>query len=121
MASFDTDTLRLLETVREVRIRTEKHPDAAVITWVVTAADEVYVRSVRGAKGRWYQDLKTGGPALLVVQGRQIAVQAIPVDDVESIDRASREYLTKYRNSPYAEPMVRAEVLPTTLRLEPRS
>jgi hypothetical protein len=51
MASFDTDTLRLLQTVSEVRIRTEKHPDTAVITWVVTAGDEVYLRSVRGAKG----------------------------------------------------------------------
>lgn len=121
MASFDTDTLRLLQTVPEVRIRTEKHPDTAVITWVVTAGDEVYLRSVRGAKGRWYQDLKAGGPALLEVQGRQIAVQAIPAGDAESIDRASREYLAKYRNSPYAEPMVRVEVLPTTLRLEPRT
>jgi hypothetical protein len=121
MPSFDTDTLRLLQTVQEVTIRTEKHPDTAVITWVVTAGDEVYLRSVRGAKGRWYQDLKAGGPALLEVQGRQIAVQAIPAGDAESIDRASRQYLTKYRSSPYAEPMVRAEVLSTTLRLEPRT
>ena len=121
MASFDTDTLRLLQTVPEVRIRTEKHPDTAVITWVVTAEDGVYVRSVRGAKGRWYQDLKAGGPAMLEVQGRQIAVQAIPAADAQSIDCASREYLSKYRSSPYAEPMVRAEVLTTTLRLEPRT
>jgi hypothetical protein len=120
MASFDIDTLRLLQTVPEVRIRTEKHPDTAVITWVVAAGGEVYLRSVRGAKGRWYQDLKAGGPAFLEVQGRQIAVQAIPAGDAESIDRASRAYLTKYRSSPYAEPMVHAEVLPTTLRLEPR-
>jgi hypothetical protein len=28
--------------------------------------------------------------------------------------------LSKYQPSPYAQSMVRAEVLPTTLRLEPR-
>jgi hypothetical protein len=58
---------------------------------------------------------------MLEVQGRQMAVQAIPAADAESVDRASQEYLTKYRSSPYAEPMVQAEVLPTTLRLEPRT
>ena len=40
--------------------------------------------------------------------------------DADSIARASREYLRKYQPSPYAQAMVRAEVLPTTLRLEPR-
>jgi hypothetical protein len=47
-------------------------------------------------------------------------VRAVPAADATSIERASREYLSKYGSSPYAEPMVRSEVLPTTLRLEPR-
>ena len=50
----------------------------------------------------------------------RLAVQAVPVSDTASIARVSREYLTKYQPSPYAQAMVRAEVLPTTLRLEPR-
>jgi hypothetical protein len=52
--------------------------------------------------------------------GRRLAVQALPASDAASIARASREYLRKYQPSPYAQSMVRAEVLPTTLRLEPR-
>jgi len=52
--------------------------------------------------------------------GRQLAVQALPVSDPDSTARVSREYLTKYQPSPYAQSMARAEVLPTTLRLEPR-
>jgi hypothetical protein len=52
--------------------------------------------------------------------GRRLAVQAVPVSDTASIAWVSREYLTKYQPSPYAQAMVRAEVLPTTLRLEPR-
>ena len=61
MAKFDADTLRELQDFREVAIRTERHPDSAVIIWVVVADGEVFVRSVRGSKGRWYRDLAKGG------------------------------------------------------------
>ena len=121
MAKFDADTLRELRDVREVAIRTEKHPESAVVIWVVVVAgDEVFVRSVRGSKGRWYRDLATGGSATLEYAGRQLGVQALPASDADSIARTSGEYLRKYQPSPYAQAMVRAEVLPTTLRLEPR-
>ena len=91
-----------------------------MVIWAVVADDDVFVRSVRGPKGRWYRDLAKGGPATLEVGGRQLAVQAIPATDSAAVERASREYLRKYRTSPYAESMVRPEALPTTLRLEPR-
>jgi len=63
MAKFDADTLCELRDIREVAIRTEKHPATAVIIWVVVADEEVFVRSVRGSKGRWSRDLATGGSA----------------------------------------------------------
>ena len=53
MAKFDVKTLRDLHELREVAIRTEKHPGSAVVIWVVVADDEAFVRSFRGAKGRW--------------------------------------------------------------------
>jgi hypothetical protein len=120
MATFVPETLRALRDLEEVAIRTEKHPANAVTIWVVVADSEVLVRSVRGSKGRWYRDLASGGPATLEFNGRRLAVQAVPAADAGSIERASREFLAKYRASPYAGSMVRAEVLPTTLRLEPR-
>ena len=119
MAKFDSETLRELHDVREVAIRTEKHPGTSVIIWVVVADDEAFVRSVRGSKGRWYRDLAKGGAATLEFAGRRLEVQAFPANDPNSMARASREYLTKYQPSPYAQSMVRAEVLPTTLRLDP--
>ena len=73
MANFDADTLRELRDVQEIAIRTEKHPKSAVVIWVVVADGEVFVRSVRGSKGRWYRDLAAGGPATLVFAGRQLA------------------------------------------------
>jgi hypothetical protein len=119
MAKFDADTLRELRDLREVALRTEKHSQSAVVIWVVVADDEVFVRSVRGGKGRWYRDLAVGGSATLEFAGRRLAVRALPTSDAGSIARASREYLRKYQPSPYAQSMVRNEVLPTTLRLEP--
>ena len=94
-------------TLQEVAIRTEKHPRTAVVIWVVVADDEVFVRSVRGSKGRWYRDLAAGGPATLEFAGRRLAVQAIPATDPAAVGRASREYLRKYQPSPYAQAMVR--------------
>lgn len=120
MAKFDADTVRQLHDANEIAIRTEKHPTTAVTIWVVAADGEVFVRSVQGPKGRWYRDLAAGGSATLELSGRQLAVTAIPVSDADAIARASREYLRKYEPSPYARSMVRDEVLPTTLRLEPR-
>jgi hypothetical protein len=120
MANFDADTLRELRDVQEIAIRTEKHPNSAVVIWVVVADDEIFVRSVQGTKGRWYRDLAAGGPATLEFAGRRLAVQAIPEGDPAAVDRASREYLGKYQPSPYAQAMVKSEILSTTLRLEPR-
>jgi hypothetical protein len=120
MAKFDADTLGELRDVQEVAIRTEKHPKSAVVIWVVVVDDEVFLRSWRGARGRWYRDLAAGGSATLEFAGRRLAVQAIPASDPEAVARVSREFLRKYQRSTHAQEMVRPETLPTTLRLEPR-
>jgi hypothetical protein len=120
MPKFDPETLNKLHDRQEVAIRTERHPETAITIWIVVADAEVFVRSVRGAKGRWYRDLASGGPARLEFNGQRLAVQAVPATDAQSIERASQAFLSKYRSSPYAASMVRPEVLATTLRLEPR-
>src|ERR1700730_4159475 len=120
MTNFDADIVCELRDLQEVAIRTEKHPNTAVVIWVAVAHEEVFVRSVRGTKGRWYRDLAAGGPATLEFAGRPLAVQAIAVREPTPVARASQEYLQKYQPSPYAQAMVRSDVLPTTLRLGTR-
>jgi hypothetical protein len=120
MAKFDADTLGELRDVQEVAIRTERHPKSAIVIWVVVADDDVFVRSWRGADGRWYRDLAAGGSATLEWAGRSLAVQAAPASDPDAVARTSREFLRKYQRSSHAPEMVRAGTLPTTLRLEPR-
>ncbi|HET6184056.1 MAG TPA: DUF2255 family protein [Acetobacteraceae bacterium] len=120
MPIFDPATLQTFRTRQEVAIRTAQHPEPPVVIWIVVSGSEVFIRSVRGAKGRWYKDLSAGGPAVIEIDGQRIDVVAIPAADAASVQRASREYLAKYAASPYAQAMVKPEVLPTTLRLEPR-
>jgi hypothetical protein len=120
MARFAAEDLRVLRDEREVTIRTAAHPKSAIVIWVVVADDDVFVRSVYGAPGRWYRDLAAGGLGTLEFGGRQLAVRATPERDAVALSRASEAYLRKYRPSPYAEAMVKAEILPTTLRLEQR-
>src|ERR1700730_5467134 len=71
MANFDAQTLGELRDVHEVAIRTEKHPESAVVIWVVVADDEVFVGSWGGAKGGGQRDLAAGGPATLEFAGRR--------------------------------------------------
>jgi hypothetical protein len=122
MAKFDAGTLDALRDAHEVAIRTAKHPDVAVVIWIVVADDEVFVRSVRGRRGRWYRDLATGGAATLELPGaRRLNVEAVSVaDDTAAITRVSEAFLHKYEPSPYAQSIVKPEILAMTLRLDPR-
>jgi hypothetical protein len=120
MRKFDADTLRELRDLRELRIRTGKHPKTAVVIWIVVANDEVFVRSWLGNNGRWYRDLAAGGPATVEFARRRLEVHAFPAGDAASVALASTEFVRKYKPSTHAREMVRSEILPTTLRLEPR-
>ena len=68
--------------------------------------DDIFIRSFTGPKGKWYHDMLANPEADVEFDGKAIHVRGILVKD-----RAT---------SPYAKDMVRDEVLPTTLRLEPR-
>jgi len=118
--NFDAEILRALCDVQQVKIRTGKHSKTGVVIWVVVADDEVFVRSWLGNKGRWYRDLAAGGPATLEFGAHRLAVQAFPASDPDTVARVSREFLRKYQPSSHAQEMVRSEIVPTTLRLEPR-
>jgi hypothetical protein len=114
---FDSEMLAQLRDTEEVRIHAGKAK--AAIIWVVVADNDVFIRSVRGPKGRWYKAAAADKQATLEVGDRSIPVRVTAATDDASIERASREFLTKYSASPYAQSIVRPETLMTTLRLEP--
>lgn len=122
--SFDTETLQLLDRTREVRIETRRDADSPVhrtIVWVVVVEGGVYVRSVRGQKGRWYREISSNPEGALHAGGRRIPVRAAPATDEATVDAVSEAYRRKYEESwpgPTAA-MLRPDVLPTTVKLTP--
>lgn len=123
MSSFDRETLDLLDGRREVRIHTSR-PDGrtrSTVIWVMVDGDDVFVRSVRGDRGYWYQAaLDDPGSLALRVGDRLIEARAIPATDEDSIARTSAAIQRKYGRGASVVAMLRPETLGTTLRLEPR-
>jgi hypothetical protein len=122
--TFDVETLRLLEETKEVRIETRRDgdsPEHRTIIWVVVVEGEVFVRSVRGRRGRWYREISSNPEGTLHVQDNRLPVQAAPATEGTTVDAVSAAFRSKYqRSSPAStEAMVRPETLPTTLKLSP--
>ena len=118
---FDDETLALLDATEEVDVETTG-TDGTVhrtIIWVMVEGADVYVRSVRGRAGRWYRELTRTEQGALRVDGRRIAVRAIPATDERSIAACNEALRRKYEGIPGYEPMLREDTLETTLRLVP--
>ena len=122
--SFDPEILGLLDDTKEVRIETRRDgdsPEHRTIIWVVVVEGEVFVRSVRGAKGRWYREISSNPEGALHVHNDRLPVRAAPATEEATVDAVSAAFRSKYQQSSPAstEAMVRPETLPTTLKLSP--
>lgn len=117
---FRTEDLELISATREVSIETRGGDRLLrTVIWIVVDEENVYVRSVRGEAGRWYQRALANREVALHVGTIRIPAQATPASDAESVGRASEAFRRKYRKGSSLNAMVRPEVLGTTLRLEP--
>ena len=122
--SFDPETLNLLDKTDEVYIETSRDADAPehrTIVWVVVVGSEVFVRSVRGLKGRWYQRISAHPEGALLAGDTRIPVHAAHAADAATVDAVSAAFRSKYEEAwpgPTAG-IVRPVTLPTTLKLSP--
>ena len=122
--SFDAETLRLLDETKEVRIETRRDgdsPEHRTIIWVVVVEGGVFVRSVRGQRGRWYREISSNPEGALHVEDDRIPVRAASVTEGATVDAVSAAFRSKYQQSSPAstEAMLRSETPPTTLKLSP--
>jgi hypothetical protein len=123
-SSFEPETLKLLDETDEVYIETSRDADSPqhrTIIWAVVVGEEVFVRSVRGRKGRWYQRISSHPEGALLAGDTRIPVRVAPVTDNVTVEAVSEAFRSKYEEAwpgPTAG-IVRSEVLPTTLKLSP--
>ena len=118
---FSPADLELLRTAREVRVVTGKQRHRTIIWVVVDDQGRVLVRSVRGARGRWYREAVAEPSVALEVGARLIPVRVELAGDADRIEAASQALRTKYaRSRGSLAAMLVDEILPTTLELLPR-
>jgi hypothetical protein len=118
--SLTAQQLQEIGDAREVVIETRRGDRVTgTVIWVVVGGDDVYVRSVRGESGRWYQRAVADPGVALRVGPARFEFTAVPANDADSIESASEALRSKYRGRSL-ENMLLPETLATTLRLEPR-
>jgi hypothetical protein len=120
--SFSGEDLAAIDAAEEIRIETQAPggPVHRTIIWIMVDDGEVFVRSVDGEKGRWYQDAKANPAVAIHVDGRRLPATAIPADDPDSIDRVSAALNRKYAgHGGSLQSMLKPHNFATTLRLEP--
>lgn len=123
MTPFPAIVLEAFRVKHEVEVETASADGDAhrVTIWIVVMGEAPYVRSVRGAKGRWYRELLRAGEGAIHVGARRIPVRAKRVTDAAENDRVSEAIQQKYvRPVASVKAMIRDEVLATTARLEPQ-
>ena len=121
---FDAARIELFGRVREVRIETMSHDGDRThrtIIWIVTAGDQVYVRSVNGATARWYREAIAHPDVVLHADGDDIPATAVLANDAGSVQLVSDALRSKYgkRSRGSTDMMIQPHNLETTLRLEP--
>ena len=119
MSDFSDGDKRLLADTDEVFV--EFKPGRKIPIWIVVDRDQVYVRSVRGPEGRWYQALAAGQDVQLYAGTSAWSIKGEHTTDPAEIQRVSDALSQKYQQrwpGPTAA-MLREPVLPTTLRVEP--
>jgi hypothetical protein len=118
---FDAGDLAALDSTEEIEIETA-NPDGGVhrtIIWVVVDGDDAFIRSVRGAKARWYRETIANPSLTIHAGGRIIAATATPAPDADAIARTSAALVRKYTGISGLAEMLVPDTFETTLRLTP--
>lgn len=118
--AFSDKHLKVISESSEVHIETRAGARwYRTVIWVVVDDGEVFVRSVRGEKGKWYQRALENPDVALDAAGTKITARAVPARDASSVERTSEALRRKYPKSKSLDSMMRSEILDTTMRLDP--
>jgi hypothetical protein len=122
MSNWTSEQLETLGEAEEIRIAAtdDGDPGADVPVWVVRVGDDLYVRSVKGRAGRWYQHLARSHHRRVSAGGLEceIRVEDPGVAVNAGIDAAYGQKYGRWGDR-YIEAMTTPDVTSTTLRLLP--
>lgn len=121
-AGFSAAVLKRFDETKVVDIETRsaKGTKHSVPIWIVVVDGVPYVRSVRGPQGLWYRRLLARSEGAIVAGGKRTPVKAKHDRSRAAIEATSEALRRKYKTSGASlKSMLRADVLDTTVRLEP--
>jgi len=122
MAAFPPAVLKSFDETKVVDIETRsaKGTKHLIPIWIVVVDGVPYVRSVRGPAGRWYRELLARGEGAVVAGAKRTTVRAKQDSSPKAIEAVSEALRKKYaRSGQSLQSMLRANVLDTTVRLDP--
>ena len=124
-ARFDASVLHVLREIEEVEILTRRaagEPRRTIIWVMVDDSGRALIRSVRGPRGRWWQEAVADPRVSFDLDGQEIPATAVPADDADRVAATNRELRRKYAlHGGSLVAMLRPDTLPTTLELIPRA
>jgi len=120
MPTWTPEELDSLDRTREIRVAGRRDDGSLrplTIVWTVVVDGAVYVRSYKGADGKWYQGVLRGMTGAISWNGQQRDVAYHP-DDAHD-DAIDDAFFAKYGDTGSTRAMVAPGAVATTLRVEP--
>lgn len=89
--------------------------------WCVVVDGAVYARAYHGQRSSWYQAAVRQQAGRVTVAGmtKEVIFEPVAPDDPIQ-NRIDEAYRTKYRGSPYLDPMISERARSATVRIMPR-
>jgi len=123
MSTWSKDELRKITEADDLHIAPFREDGVTYGTptwiWSVAVDDALYVRAYNGQSSRWHQAAVWQKAGRIIAAGITKGVTFEPVNGPIN-DRIDNAYRTKYRGSPYLNPMIGAQARAATVRVMPR-
>ncbi len=123
MSSWSKDELRKIAETDDLHISPFREDGVSYGTptwiWSVAVDDGLYVRAYNGTSSRWYTAAMQQSAGRITAAGmtKDVTFELVKGSINDQIDDA---YRTKYRSSPYLQPMIGARARSATVKIVPR-
>jgi len=123
MSEWTPEEVHAIGDIEEVQVAPlagDGTPLQSVTMWAVTNGTEVFVRSVKGVRGRWYRRVSETGRGVFTAGDVSREVAFEPVNEIKN-QVVTDAYNAKYAAQPaqFRQPMVEGPSVEATLKVVP--